>query len=79
MFTNLPPRGSMRIYTAIGEFVQEVVWTEQDLAGNGDLNFNLRTHEGNEFASGLYVFVVKGTDPATGAVRSKSGKFVVIR
>lgn len=79
MFTNLPPRGSMRIYTAIGEFVQEVVWTEQDLAGNGDLNFNLRTHEGNEFASGLYVFVVKATDPATGAVRSKSGKFVVIR
>lgn len=79
MFTNLPPRGLIRIYTATGSFLQEIEWTEDQLAGNGDLFYNLRTHEGNELAAGLYVFVVKATDPVSGATRSHTGKFVIIR
>lgn len=79
MFTNLPPRGVIRIYTATGGFLQELTWTEDQLAGNGDLFYNLRTQEGNELAAGLYVFVVKATDPASGAARSHTGKFVIIR
>jgi len=79
LFTNLPPRGTIRIYTATGSFVQQITWTENDVGATGDLAYNLRTHEGNELASGLYIFRVEARDPATGRVRSKIGKFVVIR
>jgi hypothetical protein len=79
MFTNLPPDGEIRIYTVAGNFVQEVDWGPDDLAGNGDLFWDMQTREGNELGPGLYIFVVKATDPATGRELKKMGKFVVIR
>ncbi len=79
MFTHMPPTGTLRIYTVSGILVQEVQWTEQDLAGAGDLFFDLRTREGTEMASGLYLYMVIARDPATGAERKKVGRFIVIR
>ena len=83
-FVNLPPEGVLRIYTVSGAFVQEIRWTQDDLTSldqtrlarpraSGDLAYNLRTREGNDLASGLYLFVVEAGG------HKKIGKFVVIQ
>jgi hypothetical protein len=86
MFTHLPAAGGgpdqqgvLRIFTVAGQFVQEIRWSSADLSGNGDLFWNLRTREGNEVGSGLYIFVVEAVNPETGGTLKKVGKFVVIR
>lgn len=79
MFMGLPPRGTISIFTVAGQFVQRLTYTEADLAGNGDLFWDMRTYENNEVASGLYLFVVEGVLPASGQTVRKTGKFVVIR
>jgi len=81
-FTNLPSRGALRIYTVAGQFVQQILWEPADLEGEGDLFWNLRSREGIDIASGLYIWVVTApsnpNDPASAPLQ-KSGKFVVIR
>lgn len=79
MFMGLPPRGTIEIFTVSGRFVQRLTYDENDLAGNGDLFWDMRTFENNDIASGLYVFVVDGELPASGRRVRKMGKFVVIR
>ncbi|MGH7545268.1 MAG: hypothetical protein ACREKI_03705, partial [Gemmatimonadota bacterium] len=79
LFTPLPPSGTIRIFTVHGRFVQQLRWSPSDLAGNGDLFWDMKTQGGRDLASGLYVFVVQATDPATGAAIKRMGKFVVIR
>ncbi|KPK56120.1 MAG: hypothetical protein AMS21_12940, partial [Gemmatimonas sp. SG8_38_2] len=69
----------LRIFTVSGQFVQELNWGPSDLAGNGDLFWNMRTREGWYAASGLYVFTVVATNPADGQELKKIGKFVIIR
>jgi hypothetical protein len=78
MFTNLPPEGRIRIYTASGQFVQEMNWGPEDLMGNGDLFYNLRTVEDNEMSAGVYLYLVEATGP-TGGNAKKLGKFIIIR
>lgn len=79
LFTGLPPQGKIEIYTVAGQFVQRISWTQDQLAGNGDLYWNMRTRENTDIQSGLYVFYVTGELPATGETVNKLGKFVVIR
>jgi hypothetical protein len=89
LFVGLPPKGTLRIYTASGQFVQQVTWVETDLERNcratttttecipsGDLTWNLRSHENKEIGPGFYMFVVS-TDVG-GSKKEKLGKFVVI-
>jgi hypothetical protein len=89
LFTNLPPTGVIRIYTASGQFVQQIRWTEDDLERNcaattsttdcqaaGDLHWNMRTKEDLELGPGFYLFVVTAT--VGGKKVEKLGKFVVI-
>ena len=63
-FVNVPAEGTVRIYTLSGQLVQQISWTQSDLlaSGNGsphgDLPFSLRTREGLDLASGLYMFVM---------------------
>jgi hypothetical protein len=88
-FTGLPSRGTVRIYTASGQFVQQLTWTEGDLEKNctatvntttcqatGDLAWDMRTREDLEIGPGFYIFVVS-TDVG-GGKKEKLGKFVVI-
>ena len=88
-FTGLPSRGTVRIYTASGQFVQQLTWTEADLEKNctatvnttacqatGDLAWDMRTREDLEIGPGFYIFVVS-TDVG-GGKKEKLGKFVVI-
>ena len=80
MFTHLPPQGSIRIYSATGQFVQQIRWTPTDLNGNGDLYFNLLTREGTLMASGLYLFTVEGTGTSGATARRRQvGRFIIIR
>ena len=83
-FTNVPEEGVLRVYTVSGQFVQELTWTKSDLvyAGNnatsGDLPYNLRSREGVDLASGLYLYVLTATGSA-GKNQVHRGKFVIIR
>jgi len=79
MFTHLPPSGTLQIFTASGQFLQRLKWEPADLAGNGDLFWDMETREGNLIASGLYIFVVETNSPDTGEYLKKLGKFIVIR
>jgi hypothetical protein len=82
IFTNMPPAGTLRIYTVNARFVQQVTWTPADLLGSGDLHVLLRAHSGNLLASGLYVWVLTAPsvpdNPNRALIRAR-GKFVVIQ
>jgi hypothetical protein len=79
LFTHVPPRGTIRIYTVAGQFVQQITWEEQDLNETGDLLWDLQTRENSTIAAGLYLFMVSGQDADGGNLGSHMGKFVVIR
>jgi hypothetical protein len=79
MFTHVPPRGSIRIYTMSGQIVQQLSWTEADLNGTSDLQYNLRTRENLDLAGGLYLYMITGKDANGRNLGSHMGKFVVIR
>jgi hypothetical protein len=79
MFTNLPPEGDISIFTVSGQLVQRISYTPEQLAGNGDLFWDMRTLENTDLAAGLYLFLVEGELPASGRAVKKLGKFVVIR
>ena len=79
MFTNLPPEGDITIFTVSGQIVQRISFTPEQLAGNGDLYWDMRTLENTDLAAGLYLFLVEGSLPASGTSVRKLGKFVVIR
>ncbi len=83
-FTGAPEEGVLRVYSVSGQFLQELTWKKSDLlyTGNnaltGDLPFNLRTREGLDMSSGLYLYVLTATGP-TGNGLVQRGKFVIIR
>jgi hypothetical protein len=82
VFTHVPPRGTLRIYTVSGQFIQQITWEPADLLGDGDLFWNLRAHTGNLVASGLYIWVLTTpSNPAQPwtAPRRARGKFVVVQ
>ncbi|HYV98340.1 MAG TPA: hypothetical protein VE967_12845 [Gemmatimonadaceae bacterium] len=83
-FVNVPSEGMIRIYTISGQLMQQLTWTASDLvaSGNGsphgDLPYNLRTREGLDLSSGVYLYVLTARgEHANGKVAR--GKFVVIR
>ena len=84
IFTGVPDQGILRIYSVSGQFLQELTWTASNLiyTGNsvasGDLPYNLRTREGIDLGSGLYLYVLTATGPM-GKDQVQRGKFVVIR
>jgi hypothetical protein len=67
-----------------GQYLQQLTWTASDLlrTGNnsvsGDLPYNLRTREGIDLGSGLYLYVLTATG-SKGKDQVQRGKFVVIR
>ena len=83
-FTGVPEEGVLRIYSVSGQWLQELTWTRSDLIyqGNdspsGDLPYNLRSREGLNLSSGLYIYVLTATGP-NGKNQVQRGKFVIIR
>jgi hypothetical protein len=84
LFIGVPTQGTIRIYSVSGQFLQELNWTASDLTytGNnsvsGDLPYNLRTREGIDLGSGLYLYVLTATGDQ-GKSMVQRGKFVIIR
>ncbi len=83
-FTNVPDEGVLRIYSVSGQFLQELTWTRNDLiyqgstTPTGDLPYNLRTREGLDMGSGLYLYVLTATGTSGNGLVQR-GKFVIIR
>jgi hypothetical protein len=83
-FTGVPEEGILRVYSVSGQFLQELTWKKSDLtysgnnASTGDLPFNLRTREGLDMSSGLYLYVLTATG-VSGNDQIQRGKFVIIR
>jgi hypothetical protein len=82
LFTNLPATGTLRIYTVNAQLVQQITWEPADLEGDGDLFWDLRSREGIDIASGLYLWAVTApsnpNDPGSAPLQAR-GKFVIIR
>ena len=76
--TNVPAEGLLRVYSVSGQLLQQITWTAADLNGTGDLPYNLRTREGTDLASGLYIWTIQARD-SNGKQQLARGKFVVIR
>ena len=70
-FVNLPSSATIRVYTAGGEFVHEIVHTSPYPASNA--TWDLRTVANRRIATGVYVYTVD-----TGDAR-KVGKFIVVQ
>lgn len=82
LWTNVPPRGTMRVYTVSGQFVQQITWEPADLNNTGDLYWDLRSREDIDIASGLYIWVLtapSNPQDANSAPLTARGKFVIIR
>ena len=79
LFSNVPPRGVLRIYTVSGQLVQQIRWVETDLNDTGDLLWNLRTRENTFIAGGMYLAMVTAESGSGASLGSRMIKFVVIR
>jgi hypothetical protein len=64
------------------QLVQQITWEPADLEGDGDLFWDLRSREGIDIASGLYLWAVTApsnpNDPGSAPLQAR-GKFVIIR
>lgn len=84
MFTNVPLQGVVRVYSVSGQLMQQLSWTAADLQNtntgqtSGDLPFILRSREGLDMGSGLYLYVLTATGPGSNGQVAR-GKFVIIR
>jgi len=83
LFTNLPERCTIKIFTVSGVLVRELVAPDDAVTSyggygdtnNGLLHWDMLTKEGLEIAAGMYFYHVK--DESTG--EEISGKFAVIK
>jgi len=83
MFTNLPDRCTIKIFTISGILIRELHFPDDGLVGyggfgdanNGMLHWDMRSSEGLDIAAGMYIYHVK--DQRSG--EEKIGKFGVIK
>jgi hypothetical protein len=75
MFTHLPARCKIKIYTISGVLVDEI--NVFNSTNKGIAYWDLLTNEGLEVSAGMYVYHVESF--TEGAVGSKVGKFGVIK
>jgi len=79
LFTHLPPRGVLRIYSVSGTPLFTVRWDEAVLGRSGDFRWLLKNSQGDEVMAGLYIFVVTAYDDRDRPIGVRRGKFVIIR
>lgn len=73
LFTHLPSRCVIKIFTVSGFLVDEI--DVNNPSENGTVHWDLKSREGLDIAAGMYIYYVKAT--ATGD--EKIGKFAVIK
>ncbi|MCB2206371.1 S8 family serine peptidase [bacterium] len=74
-FANLTPRATIRIYTLSGHFIAEVEETD----GNGGVQWDTRSDQGELVPSGIYVYRAAGTNSDGVEVEAVLQKFAIIR
>jgi hypothetical protein len=74
MFTHIPSRCTIKIFTSSGVFIDEIK-VEENAADNGIVHWDMLTKEGLEIAAGIYLYHIKSSE--TG--KEKLGKFAVIK
>ncbi len=73
MFTNIPARSEIHIFTSSGVLVDKI--DVENEPSNGIVHWDLLSKEDLEIAAGMYVYYVKSNE--TG--KEKVGKFAVIK
>jgi hypothetical protein len=73
MFTNLPARCDIKIFTVSGVLVDEI--DVENAADNGIVHWDLLSNEGLEVAAGMYIYYVKSKETGD----EKMGKFAIIK
>lgn len=74
MFTNIPARCTIKIFTVSGVLVDEIEVNNPD-ESSGIAHWDLLTKEGLEIAAGMYIYHIKAEDTDD----EKIGKFAVIK
>ena len=74
MFTNLPSRCTIKIYTLTGEYVETVEHGGESQTSAGQVFWNMRTHNDQFIAPGVYLYHVETPDH-----HETLGRFLVIK
>jgi len=69
-FVNLPEEGKIEIYTISWEKVREIEIGEEVM---GVLNWDVKSDDGQDLASGVYIYLVESEE------ESKTEKLIIIR
>lgn len=69
-FAFLPNSGSIRIYSAAGELVEKITFTD---LGDKFLSWNVTNSSGEKVGSGVYIYIVES------GKKRKTGKLVIVR
>jgi len=73
MFTHLPARCDIKIFTVSGVLIAEI--PVDNAADDGTAHWNLKTREDLEVAAGMYIYHVQARDVDA----EKIGKFAIIK
>lgn len=73
LFTHIPAKLALKIFTSSGVFVREI--DVDNPAADGTIHWDMLTKEGLEIAAGVYIYYIKSG--VTG--KEKLGKFAVIK
>jgi len=74
-FANLTRSAKIYIYDITGKYIALV----EAVNGNGGADWNMKTNEGLEVPTGVYLFRAEGKDSNGNAVDEKIGKFMIVR
>ncbi|MFA5405136.1 MAG: S8 family serine peptidase [Ignavibacteria bacterium] len=74
-FANLTRTAVIYIYDLTGRYLAKV----EETSGNGGVEWNLKTLDGKEVPTGIYIFKAEGSDSNGKPVDDKTGKFMIVR
>jgi hypothetical protein len=74
MFTHIPSRCTIKIFTSSGVYIDEIKVADNP-PDNGIVHWDMLTKEGLEIAAGIYLYHIKSDESG----KEKLGKFAVIK
>lgn len=74
-FANLTRTAIIYIYDLTGKYIARV----EETNGNGGAEWNLKTTDGKDVTTGIYIFRAEGKDSNGNPVDDKTGKFMIIK
>lgn len=74
-FANLTRTATIFIFDLTGRYLAKV----EEVNGNGGVEWNLKTTDGKDVPTGVYIFRAEGKDSNGNQVDEKIGKFMIVR